>query len=81
MSEEENKTRLQVEAPEDKQSLEDWFLGTDEPEVYIDFQCIECGCIDPVPEFIIGEFSVDLKKGEEVEMHCPECDGTMRKKK
>jgi hypothetical protein len=54
---------------------------TNEPEVYLDFECIECGCIDPVPEFIIGEFSVDLKKGEEVEMHCPECDGTMRRKK
>jgi hypothetical protein len=42
---------------------------------------VECGCIDPVPEFIVGEFSYDLEPGEEVEMFCPKCNGTMRRKK
>lgn len=64
---------------EQDEMLED-FLGLNEPEVFIDFECIECGCIDPVPEFIVGEFSYDLEPGEEVEMVCPKCNGTMREK-
>jgi hypothetical protein len=66
------------------EELTDWekdFLGLNEEQKFIDFKCVDCGCIDPVPEFIVGEFSWDLEDGEEVEMHCPECNGTMRRKK
>jgi hypothetical protein len=65
---------------EDMENVET-LMGFDEPEVLIDFVCLKCGCVDPVPEFIIGEFSYDLKKGEEVEMFCPKCNGTMRRKR
>lgn len=47
----------------------------------IEFQCIDCGSIDEVPVFVVGEFSFGLKEGEEVEMFCPECNGTIRRKK
>lgn len=57
-------------------------FGIEETEdQIIEFQCIDCGCIDEVPDFVIGEFSVDLKTGEEVEMVCPSCNGTLRIKK
>jgi hypothetical protein len=59
----------------------DELLGLNEEEPIIEFQCIDCGCIDEVPAFVVGEFSVGLKAGEEVEMFCPECNGTIRRKK
>ena len=59
----------------------DWLnddpLGFDEEIVTVLFKCIDCKKTDDVPEYIIGEFSVDLNKGEEVEIHCPYCNGTM----
>lgn len=55
---------------------EDPFGLNEEMEIVL-FQCLDCHKTDEVPEYIIGEFSVDLKKGEEVEMHCPYCNGTM----
>lgn len=58
--------------------FEDWFSINEQKEEF-PFRFIDCGCIDPVPASIMGEFSYDLKEGEEVEMHCPECNGTMRK--
>jgi len=33
----------------------------DEPEVFIDYVCEDCGCLDPVPEFIVAECSYDLE--------------------
>jgi hypothetical protein len=66
---------------EDMENIDEEFLGLNEPEIFIDFVCLACGCIDPVPEFIVGEFSYDLKKGQEVELFCPKCNGTMRRKK
>ncbi|WP_142247897.1 hypothetical protein [Alkalihalobacterium alkalinitrilicum] len=74
------------EKKQDKQKLEeddlfkdigDW-LDLSEKEEFIIFKCIDCGCIDQVPAFIIGEFSYDLEEGEEVELECPECNGTLR---
>lgn len=65
---------------EEFESIEN-FLGMNEPDVMIDFECMECGCIDPVPDFIVDEFAFDLKQGEVVETVCPECNGTMREKK
>jgi hypothetical protein len=57
-------------------------FGIEETEdQIIEFQCIDCGCIDEVPDFVVGEFSIDLKTGEEVEMVCPSCNGTLRIKK
>ncbi|HEY0828608.1 MAG TPA: hypothetical protein VGE40_10970 [Bacilli bacterium] len=73
--------KQQVRAYDDMEGIEEEFLGLNEPEVFIDFVRLVCGCIDPVPEFIIDEFSWDLKKGEEVEMCCPKCNGTMIRKK
>lgn len=53
----------------------------DEPEVFIDYVCVDCGCIDPVPEFIVAECAYDLEPGEEPEFFCPECNGTLVRKK
>ncbi|MGX4588426.1 hypothetical protein [Paenibacillus chitinolyticus] len=39
----------------------------DEPEVFIDYVCVDCGCIDPVPEFVVGECAYDLEPGESPE--------------
>lgn len=58
---------------------EDDPLRFDEEIVTVLFKCIDCKKTDDVPEYIIGEFSVDLNKGEEVEIHCPYCNGTMIK--
>jgi len=56
---------------------EDPFGLNEEMEIVI-FKCLDCKKTDEVPEYIIGEFSVDLKEGEEVEIHCPYCNGTMQ---
>jgi hypothetical protein len=48
------------------ENIDEEFLGLNDPEICIDFVCLACGCIDPVPEFIVSEFSYDLKKGQEV---------------
>lgn len=53
----------------------------DEPEVFIDYVCVDCGCIDPVPEFIVAECAYDLEPGEEPEFFCPECNGNLVRKK
>lgn len=83
----ESKEIARIEKGQDSQGswddlgdLED-LLGTNEEEQMIEFQCMNCGAIDEVPEFIIGEFSYDLEEGEEVEMYCPECNGTTRRKR
>jgi hypothetical protein len=68
------------EAFDDLGDLDD-LLGLNDKTETIAFQCIDCGCVDPVPDFVVGEFSYGLKKGEEVEMHCPACNGTMRRAK
>lgn len=52
-------------------------FGLNEEMKLVLFKCLDCGGNDEVPDYIIGEFSVDLKKGEEVEIHCPHCEGTM----
>lgn len=39
----------------------------DEPEVWIDYVWVECGTIDPVPEFIVAECSDGLEDGESPE--------------
>lgn len=56
--------------------LEDDPLGLNEEVKLVLFQCLDCKGTDEVPEYIIGEFSVD-KSREEVELHCPHCNGTM----
>jgi len=61
--ERESKKRQVVLVVDDMENAEEDFLGLNDPEVFIDFICLACGCIDPVPEFIIGEFSYGLKKG------------------
>lgn len=58
---------------------EDDPFGLEEEMEIVIFKCMDCGKEDEVPEYIIGEFSFDLKEGEEVELQCPFCEeGTMR---
>ncbi|UOQ92758.1 hypothetical protein MUO14_20445 [Halobacillus shinanisalinarum] len=59
-------------------SQEGWL---DEELVIVEFECIDCKKTDDVPDYIIDECSLDLKKGEEVELECPFCHGTMIKAK
>jgi hypothetical protein len=56
------------------------FFDDDEEEVLIDYVCVDCGCIDPVPEFIVAECAYGLKPGEYPEFFCPECNGTSVRK-
>lgn len=64
--------------------MKDWDLwepwGEEEPEVWIDYVCVECGELDPVPEFIVGECSYGLKAGESPEFFCPSCNGALVRK-
>jgi predicted RNA-binding Zn-ribbon protein involved in translation (DUF1610 family) len=53
----------------------------DEEEGFIDYICTKCGYIDSVPEFIVAECSYDLEPGEDTEFICPECNGTLVRKK
>lgn len=52
-------------------------LGLDEEMEILTFTCIDCGKEDEVPDYVVGEFRIDLKDGEEVEILCPFCEGTM----
>jgi DNA-directed RNA polymerase subunit RPC12/RpoP len=52
----------------------------EEPEIWIDYVCVECGLIDPVPEFIVAECSYELEAGESPEFFCPVCNGTLVRK-
>lgn len=57
------------------------FEDEDDDDEMLLFECIDCGGKDEVPDFVVEEFSFDLKKGEEVETVCPFCNGTMRRAK
>lgn len=64
------------------EELDEWLdeedpFGLNEEIKTVLFKCLDCKGTDEVPEYIIGEFSVDKNKGEEVELHCPHCNGTM----
>lgn len=52
-------------------------FGLKEEMKIVLFQCLDCHGTDEVPEYIIGEFSVDKNNRDEVELHCPHCNGTM----
>ncbi|MFC7372291.1 hypothetical protein ACFQPF_11450 [Fictibacillus iocasae] len=52
-------------------------FGLNEEIKTITFVCKECREEDDVPDFVVGEFRLDKKKGEEVEIQCPNCGGTM----
>ncbi|WP_237049353.1 hypothetical protein [Lentibacillus amyloliquefaciens] len=52
-------------------------FGLDEDIEIVLFKCLDCNGTDEVPEYIIGEFSVDKNNEEDVELHCPHCNGTM----
>ncbi|WP_438498558.1 hypothetical protein [Paenibacillus sp. IHBB 3054] len=52
----------------------------EEPEVWIDYVCVECGMMDPVPEFIVAECSYELEARESPEFFCPACNGTLVRK-
>lgn len=57
------------------------FDDDEEEEVFIDYVCVDCGCLDPVPDFIVGECSYGLKPGESPVFVCPECNGDLVRKK
>lgn len=58
-----------------------WYpFEEDEEEVFIDYVCEACGCLDPVPDFIVGECSYGLKPGESPVFVCPECNGNLVRK-
>lgn len=51
-----------------------------EPEVWIDYVCVECGMLDPVPGVIVAECSYELEAGEFPEFFCPASNGTLVRK-
>lgn len=53
-------------------------FGLNEEEVFLTFECIDCGQKDEVPDYVVEDFAFGLKKNEEVEIVCPFCEGTMR---
>jgi hypothetical protein len=59
----------------------DELMGLNVKEPIILFECIACGCVDPVPAFVLDEFSWGLKKGQEVKLCCPKCNGAMCRQK
>lgn len=52
-------------------------FGLNEPIELVSFVCTKCKQIDEVPAYLIGEFMVDKKLGEEVSLECPYCNGEM----
>ncbi|MCM3732713.1 hypothetical protein M3196_20990 [Fictibacillus nanhaiensis] len=52
-------------------------FGLNEEIKTITFTCKDCHEEDDVPDFVVAEFGLDKKKGEEVEVQCPSCGGTM----
>lgn len=52
-------------------------FGLDEPMELVIFACANCGELDEVPAYLIGEFMVDKKPGEAVVLECPKCNGAM----
>lgn len=77
MSEDKRKEEL-AKLNDGMENAFDDFLGLDEPEVYIDYVCVDCGCMDRVPEFIVAECAMDMEFGEEPEFFCPECNGSKK---
>ena len=56
---------------------EDDPFGLNEEINTILFKCKDCHKKDDVPDFVVHDFQVDLTKGEQVEIECPFCGGTM----
>jgi len=77
------KTRKEIQARMqaefEKETIEE-LLGMNDPEVFIDHVCVECGFIDLVPEFIVAECAWGDEDGEEPTFFCPECNGTLVRK-
>ncbi|MNC20192.1 hypothetical protein D3C75_681350 [compost metagenome] len=67
-----------LEKTEEWDLFEPW--GEEEAEEWIDYVCVECGLLDPVPEFIVAECSYELEAGESPEFFCPACNGTLVRK-
>lgn len=66
---------------QDNEEKKAWYpFEDDDEEVFIDYVCVDCGCLDPVPDFIVGECSYGLKLGESPIFVCPECNGDLVRK-
>jgi uncharacterized protein YbaR (Trm112 family) len=65
---------------QDNEEKKAWYPFEDDEEVFIDYVCVDCGCLDPVPDFIVGECSYGLKPGESPIFVCPECNGDLVRK-
>ncbi|UTR14299.1 hypothetical protein MM221_10390 [Salipaludibacillus sp. LMS25] len=53
-------------------------FGLKEEIETITFKCVDCHKTDEVPDFVVDDFAYDKEKGEQVEVVCPFCDGTMQ---
>ncbi|MBD2872922.1 hypothetical protein IDH41_30615 [Paenibacillus sp. IB182493] len=73
--------RKDKERDDEKEEVAEMFSFDDEEEVFIDYVCVDCGCVDPVPDFIVGECSYELEPGESPVFVCPECNGDLVRKK
>lgn len=80
MNDANNKKELLAELNEGMDKYLEDHLGMNEPEVFIDYVCVDCGCIDPVPEFIVAECAWGDEDGEDPTFFCPECNGTLVRK-
>lgn len=78
MDKRENKEQAKVQEEAHKVYA---FEDDEEEEVFIDYVCVDCGCLDPVPDFIVGECSYELGPGESPVFVCPECNGDLVRKK
>ncbi|WP_318616796.1 hypothetical protein [Sporosarcina sp. YIM B06819] len=56
-------------------------FGLNEEMETVLFECADCRKEDDVPDFVVQDFQVYLKKNEEVEIECPFCGGTIRRAK
>lgn len=56
---------------------EDDPFGLEDEMTILTFKCKDCGKEDEVPEYVVEDFSVGLNEGEEVEIECPFCGGSM----
>ncbi|ASA20871.1 hypothetical protein [Paenibacillus donghaensis] len=76
------KEQGQKSGQDKEQELDLWnpWEEEEESEVWIDYICVKCGMMDPVPEFIVAECSYELEGGESPEFFCPVCNGTLVRK-
>ncbi|OMF38400.1 hypothetical protein BK133_02440 [Paenibacillus sp. FSL H8-0548] len=76
-----NERKGKKQDSEKEEAVELFSFDDEEEEVFIDYVCVDCGCLDPVPDFIVGECSYELGPEESPVFVCPECNGDLVRKK